>query len=249
MSLLRDEKTPSFKVDRKQNIWYDHGIGKGGNFVDFGILFHNCSVKEFLQNLEEKKSLFLSFHQPLLPIENRNNTEHNKVQILSTGPLKNWKLSYYVQSKNIPFELACRYVQEVSFSINHKHYSLLGFPHNSGGYELRNQYFKGSAAPKDASIISQGASGIKVFEGFFSFLSYLTLMKKDFVKMIPKEPAVQSNFLILNSLSFLEKSRSLLEDHAVIDLYLDRDSAGLEAIKKACGNQFYKEIFKCSFNV
>ncbi len=109
----------------------------------------------------------------------------------------------------------------------------MGFPNNSGGYELRNQYFKGSAAPKDVSIISQGASEIKVFEGFFSFLSYLTLMKKDFVKMIPKEPAVQSNFLILNSLSFLEKSRSLLEDHAVIDLYLDRDSAGLEATKKA----------------
>jgi DNA primase len=60
LSPLREEKTPSFKVDRKQNIWYDHGIGKGGNFVDFGILFHNCSVKEFLQNLEEKKSLFFT---------------------------------------------------------------------------------------------------------------------------------------------------------------------------------------------
>ncbi len=28
-SPLRNERTPSFKVNRKINRWYDHGIGKG----------------------------------------------------------------------------------------------------------------------------------------------------------------------------------------------------------------------------
>src|SRR5919199_1336957 len=37
-SPLRNEKTPSFKVNRKLNRWYDHGIGKGGNLIDFAIL-------------------------------------------------------------------------------------------------------------------------------------------------------------------------------------------------------------------
>ena len=43
LSPLRDEKTPSFKIDRKINCWYDHGIGKGGNLVDFGMVYFNCS--------------------------------------------------------------------------------------------------------------------------------------------------------------------------------------------------------------
>ena len=35
---LRNEKTPSFKVNRKLNRWYDHGLGKSGNIIDFAIL-------------------------------------------------------------------------------------------------------------------------------------------------------------------------------------------------------------------
>jgi DNA primase len=35
LSPLRNETTPSFKVNRKLNRWYDHGLGKGGNIIDF----------------------------------------------------------------------------------------------------------------------------------------------------------------------------------------------------------------------
>lgn len=38
LSPLRQEKTPSFKVNRKLNVWFDHGIQKGGNLVNFGML-------------------------------------------------------------------------------------------------------------------------------------------------------------------------------------------------------------------
>ena len=30
LSPLRDERTPSFKVDYVQNLWYDFGLGGGG---------------------------------------------------------------------------------------------------------------------------------------------------------------------------------------------------------------------------
>src|SRR5829696_1689253 len=65
LSPLRQEKMPSFKVDRKLNLWYDHGIGKGGNLVDFGVLFFRCSVKEFLQKLTERPGQNFSFHPPV----------------------------------------------------------------------------------------------------------------------------------------------------------------------------------------
>ncbi len=48
LSPLRCENEPSFKVNRKLNAWFDFGIGKGGNTIDFGILYHKCTVKELL---------------------------------------------------------------------------------------------------------------------------------------------------------------------------------------------------------
>jgi len=61
LSQLREEKKPSFKVNRKLNCWYDHGLGKGGNRVDFGIFYHNCTLSELLHNLDNG----FSFHQPI----------------------------------------------------------------------------------------------------------------------------------------------------------------------------------------
>ena len=54
LSPLRQEKDPSFEVNRKLNVWYDHGIGKGGNLIDFGIQLFNCTVYEFLKKLRSQ---------------------------------------------------------------------------------------------------------------------------------------------------------------------------------------------------
>jgi DNA primase len=53
LSPLRDEKTASFKVNRRLNKWYDHGLGKGGNIIDFAILYQDCTVGEFLQKFSD----------------------------------------------------------------------------------------------------------------------------------------------------------------------------------------------------
>ncbi|HEU4606900.1 MAG TPA: CHC2 zinc finger domain-containing protein, partial [Chitinophagaceae bacterium] len=63
-SPLREEKTPSFKVNRKLNVWYDHGTGKGGDLVDFGTLYFNCNITDFLLRLAgQQVSPSLSFHR------------------------------------------------------------------------------------------------------------------------------------------------------------------------------------------
>jgi hypothetical protein len=91
---------------------------------------------------------------------------------------------------------------------------------NSGGYELRNEYFKGSSSPKNVTIINNNSENINVFEGMFSFLSFQTLQQNNSI--------VLTDFLVLNSLSFFEKSRNVMEQHQRINLYLDRDNAGLK---------------------
>lgn len=36
-SPLRDEHTPSFRVNRALNSWFDYGLGKGGNVLDLAM--------------------------------------------------------------------------------------------------------------------------------------------------------------------------------------------------------------------
>ncbi|HWV64762.1 CHC2 zinc finger domain-containing protein [Chitinophaga sp.] len=63
LSPLRTEKTPSFKVNRKLNMWFDHGLGQGGTIIDFGILFHRCTIPELLEKLQ----VSFSFTRRLYP--------------------------------------------------------------------------------------------------------------------------------------------------------------------------------------
>lgn len=59
LSPLRKENTASFKVNRWLNLFYDFGSGQGGSIVDFGMLFHHCTISEVLEKLQS----FLSFYQ------------------------------------------------------------------------------------------------------------------------------------------------------------------------------------------
>src|SRR5450755_4481401 len=54
LSPFRNEKTPSFKVNRRKNLWFDFGEGIGGTIIDFGIRYHKCSVQEFLKKLGQE---------------------------------------------------------------------------------------------------------------------------------------------------------------------------------------------------
>jgi hypothetical protein len=208
LSPLRNENTPSFKVNRKLNVWYDHGTGKGGTIIDFGINYFRCSVAEFLQLLDGT---------PISPVmglakenENRQTSDLNsasekkespvsKTVIVDVRELQNKKLLDYVRRRSIPAEIAKQLCREVDFSLNGRNYTAIGFQNNAGGYELRNENFKSSSSPKDITFIDTGAKSVTVFEGFFDYLSYKV--------MNPKADDPPSNFLILNSLAFFNKSR------------------------------------------
>ncbi|MDQ2719450.1 MAG: CHC2 zinc finger domain-containing protein [Bacteroidota bacterium] len=51
LSPFRQEKEASFKVNKNKNVWYDHGLGKGGSLVDFAKVYHRCNVSEALQKI------------------------------------------------------------------------------------------------------------------------------------------------------------------------------------------------------
>ncbi len=72
LSPLRTENTPSFKIYRKLNVWYDYGLVKGGNLIDFAILFHDCTACEF----PLKWTSNFSFHQPFLYRPSNKKKQH-----------------------------------------------------------------------------------------------------------------------------------------------------------------------------
>jgi DNA primase len=117
LSPLRVEKTPSFKVDRRKNLWYDHGVGRGGDLIDFGTLFHGCSVKEFLQKLAGAPLPNFSFHPPFsLPNNDAANTE-KKIILSEVRALQDIRLCQYLSSRKIPPSVAKEYVKEIAFEM------------------------------------------------------------------------------------------------------------------------------------
>jgi len=228
LSPLRQERTPSFKVSRRLNMWYDHGIGKGGNLIDFGLLYFNCHVSDLLQRLVQyQPTPTFSFHPPApVPFAGeKKEPGEDKIVVVATRPLNDAVLLEYIHKRQIPVEIARRFCEEVDFLLYGKKNTAIGFQNNAGGYELRNENFKGSSAPKEITFVDNHTEQIVVFEGFFSFLSFCTINRN--------QQSPLTNCLVLNSLSFFEKSRPLMEQYEQVHLILDRDTAGMNHTRKA----------------
>jgi len=212
----RSEGNASFKVNRNRNQWYDFGDGKGGGLVDFGIQYHRCSVADLLKELSGiPSSAGQIVSQPALY---KGREPEQRLHILDDKPLGSERLLLYLKNRRIPLDVAQKYCREVTFGFKDKTYYAIGFKNDLGGFELRNEYFKSSSSPKGIRLLDQGADNVTVFEGFFDFLSFISIHKNQNVPL--------TNFLILNSLSFFQKSRPVMERHAQVNLYLDNDASG-----------------------
>ncbi|MBA4056151.1 MAG: DNA primase [Marivirga sp.] len=219
LSPFRHERSPSLKVNSKLNVWYDHGSGEGGTLIDLGSKLHQCTLHEFLEKVSNTNYQFnSSFRQRV------NEIPENRLEILSTTNLSDLNLIHYLNGRGIRTEVGTLHCKEVEFKIGAKIYSALGFQNRSGGYELRNRWFKGSSSPKDISLIDRQATSLCVLEGFMDFLSILSTDDNNL-----KAFTAPSNFLILNSLSFLNKNLDTIKAHDQVNLFLDNDLAGTEA--------------------
>jgi DNA primase len=221
LSPLREEKTPSFKVNRKLNRWYDHGLGRGGNLIDFGIEYHRCTFGELLNKLSGN----LSFQKPRAQMVKSVYEQEPKIKVLGDFELTSYALLRYVEQRHIPIEIAQKYCREIRYELNEKTYYGIGFKNDSGGWEIRNPYFKASSSPKDITTFKNGSDEAVVFEGFTDFLSFQFLHNNLLEN--------SQDFVVLNSVSFFERARPFMEQHQSIRLCLDRDDAGQKYSKRA----------------
>ena len=181
-----------------------------------------------MQRLSKNETnLTSSFHPPTptLFAGEKKNTPDGKIVILDAHPIAEKPLLAYLQKRKIPLGIGNRFCREVDFLLYGKKHTAIGFQNNFGGYELRNEFFKGSSSPKNITFIDNRTEQIAVFEGFFNFLSFQTINSN--------KQAPLTNCLVLNSLAFLEKSRPLMEKYKQVHLILDRDNSGISFTKQA----------------
>ena len=209
------ENHASFKLDKRNNIWYLHSEGIGGNNTDFMQKYLNASVKEVLEWAEKQK--FFSFQ--LQNIIQKQNSLNQNYQITKIKELQNENLKKYLQQRGLS-PTVYSLVKEVHFAIGEKKLYAIGFENLSGGWELRNQFYKGSLLKKDISVVNlnnnlEKNKNVVVFEGFIDALSFVEM-----------KPFYKGDLLVMNSVSLLNKTKEYLKNYSEFHLFLDNDKAG-----------------------
>lgn len=214
-SPIREESTPSFKVDQAKNVFFDHGEGWGGTPIDLVCRLSNCSVAEALRKISELSSdsdAKVSRSSPLSHADETPKSKITKITELSSGQMN------YIRSRGITDAIAKKYLVSVHY-VNEpdaKSFYNIGFVNDSGGYDVRSNSFKGCVGKKDISTIrGKDATKVSVFEGFFDFLSALVFFGVESFK---------GDVIILNSISQIRKID--LSSYQSIYLFLDNDKAG-----------------------
>lgn len=231
LSPVRLEKTPSFDVDTQKNLWIDRGTGIGGDIVSLAQKYleyigEACTISDALRFIENIGGFALR----IVPIELlEEKATDPTLSINDITKITHPALIRYQESRGISLTLAQRYLKEVKVynKKSGKHFFALGFINDSGGYELRNEHFKGCIGIKDMTFIrgeDPESKGIHIIEGRDDFLSILENRK---LKRL-KEDAI-----VLNSLSILTKATPFIKNYRyrVVYTWMDNDTAGLNATK------------------
>ena len=229
-SPLREDNTPSFKVDYNANLWCDYGTGEGGTLIDLVMKQNGCNAYGAICRLEQDDTASFSFHGKDLPERDTKRQAASPIEVRRIQPLQNPALMRYLLERGISPGTAAPYVQEMYYRIGGKPYFALAFRNNSGGYELRNPRFKGSTSKDITHIRQQGEPREKclVFEGFMDYLSFLTLRMKN----CPTMPDLdRQDYVILNSTVNVPKAIDVLYPYERIHCMLDNDKAGYEATR------------------
>lgn len=227
-SPFRQETEASFKVNINRNLWFDYGLGKGGNIIALAQeLYFSDHVPYLLRKIAEQAP-----HIRPVSFSFRQQASEPSFQQLEVRELTHPALLRYLQERGINIALAKSECKGLHFIHNDKPYFAIGFPNVAEGYEVRNRLFKGCIAPKDISHIRQPGEPREkclVFEGMTDYLSFLTLRMRN----CPTMPNLDGqDYVILNSTSNVSKAIDVLHGYERIHCLLDNDDAGRKAYQK-----------------
>ncbi len=225
----REDRTPSFKVNKDKNVWYDFGTAQSGDIIDLAaLLYQSKDVSRLLKLIEgAAPALAPLIRTPICQSGERLTERFRNVKVVG---LNHEALKSYLQSRGIDLDIGECECKEIHYTCNKKEYFAVAFPNIADGYEIRNPYFKGCIAPKDISIIRKSEKLRRdccyLFEGFMDYLSYLTLVKLGRIT----EDNESVDYIVLNSVSNIGRAIEPMRKYKVIHCYLDNDDAGRRVV-------------------
>ncbi len=238
LSPFRAEKTASFHVNTKRNVWFDFGDNIGGDTVAFVCCYlksqdENHSVSDALRWLKNMAGYIPTVSPEFIP---NFTQEDSSLTLKKVTSLRHPLLIKYLENRGIPYEIGKQYLSEVKLlnKETQSQFFALGFKNEDGGYELRNQFFKGCIKPKTITFIRgkiPKPDGVHLFEGFMDYLSAITSRNgKPF----------DDDAIVMNSLSCMKDASAYIKNYGYRFAYtwLDNDNAGNKARKA------FAEFFK-----
>ena len=138
-SPLHEEKTPSFKINTKINRWYDHGLQKGGNIIDFIAIKFNYTIPEVLKFLENYSDESIFSFQKQKKSESNFSEAKTKVNIIKVVEIQHFALKQYLENRKIYHYENESNLKEVHYEVNGKKYFGIGFQNRSNGFEIRSK--------------------------------------------------------------------------------------------------------------
>ena len=226
----RGERTSSFRVNVAKQLWYDFGLGKGGDiFTLAGEFLQSDDFMKQAKFIAEAANMTVAGWEKPVYLSKPTESVFEDVEV---APLLRSLLTEYLEERGIPYAIASRHCCRLNYGVRGKRYFAVGFPNMAGGYEVRSRYFKGCIPPKSVSLVKANdipADECLVFEGFMDFLSAAAL-----------GIGGNGDSLVLNSVANVGKAVKHLDGYGRIDCFLDRDDAGrrtLEALKGHYGGR------------
>lgn len=238
LSPLREEKTASFHVHTKKNVWYDFGEGTGGDTIAFVCAYLKASdVRHSVSDALRWLKNMVQGLQVIKPVPVEDYAEEDRKTVLkSVRPLEHTALLNYLNSRGIPKSIATTYLKEIRVCHKEtgKQFFAAGIRNEEGGYNYRNVFFKGTVGKKSITFIRgkiPKPEGIHLFEGFMDYLSAITQREGQ---------PFGDDAIILNSLSQMREATAYIRNYGyrIGYTWLDNDQPG----KQATAN--FREFFK-----
>ena len=147
----RGERTSSFRVNVAKQLWYDFGLGKGGDiFTLAGEFLQSDDFMKQAKFIAEAANMTVAgWEKPVYP----SKPTESVFEDVEVAPLLRSLLTEYLEEQGIPYAIASRHCCRLNYGVRGKRYFAVGFPNMAGGYEVRSRYFKGCIPPTSVSLL------------------------------------------------------------------------------------------------
>lgn len=225
-SPYRTDRTPSFSVNDKDGLWYDHGDAMGGNIIDLGILvFETPFVKDVVRRINEMYdghdlSYLVNRREKLK--EEETSKRHEIVRVKPLGG-NNSIMTYLNNRRVLDIAMRVGFIKEVYYdyindSGDRKRYFGAGWQNDRDGWDIRSKYGKVNIEAKGINVIAGNSGKTNVFEGMINYLSALE----------DKAVSLKDTTVVLNGLGQYERGLHFLKGRLgdEINIFFDHGVGG-----------------------